>query len=1162
MLRGYGAIAITIPVSVYLAPELADIGQKAQSLGVGMRGIQLGCPAGFSAIDVNFTFEKDGAPMYRKILLTAAIVPLAITAVSAQGISKFFSGLNQSADDANKMSSELFAGFELRGIGPAFMSGRIADIDIDESDPSTWYVAVGSGGVWKTENAGTTWKPIFDDQTSYSIGDVTIDPSNPHTIWVGTGENVGGRHVGFGDGVYRSRDGGESWEHLGLEKSEHISTIIVHPDDPDTVFVASQGPLWSKGGERGLFKTTDGGKTWDNVLSAGEWTGVTDIVMDPRNPDRLYAATWQHHRTVAAYVGGGPESGVHVSDDGGATWQELKKGLPSGNMGKIGLAISPQNPDVVYAAIETDRREGGVWRSANRGASWTKMSDAVGGGTGPHYYQELYASPHQFDKIYLVSNYSQVSDDGGKTFVRINNEHKHVDDHAIAFRKDDPDYILFGSDGGLYESHDGEKSWRYIANLPVTQYYKVAVDDAVPFYNVYGGTQDNNTQGGPSRTDNRHGIRNSDWEVVLFADGHQPATEPGNPDIMYAEWQEGNLARVDRITGEVVHIQPQPEPGEPVERFNWDAPIFVSQHDPKRIYFGSYRLWRSDNRGDDWTAVSKDLTRNEDRMLLPVMGRQWSWEAGWDYLAMSQYNTITSVGESPLDENILYTGTDDGLINWTIDGGKTWNKVEVSSLPGVPKTAFVNDIRADLFDANTVYVALDNHKYGDFKPYLYKSTNNGRTWTSMLGDLPERNLVWRIVQDDEDKDLFFLATEFGLFFSVDGGTQWVELENGVPNISFRDVTIQRREDDVVAASFGRGFFILDDYSPLRGVDKAALGEEAHLFTGRRAWWYVEQHPLAFSEQGSQGHSFYRAENPPFGAVFTYYLKDDLKTQEKIRQEAEKENVEKWKDTPFPGYDVVEKERQETAPEVWLTVRDSDGNVVRRISGPTKKGFHRVAWDLRYPSMDVVRPVRNGDDEPSGFLAAPGEYTVSLSKRVQGETTELIGAQKFTVERLRKGALAGAEPQLAAEFWERAAKLDRGVSAASKVTGDLEDKIAELKTALGRTRSAPAELDDQWAVINQELNDIIEMMSGNQSMAAVGQEAPATVQSRLGKVMVGVGLSTYGPTGTHKKQLVYAEQEYAVARERLNKLTGETIPAFEAALLAAGGPWTTGGAIPE
>ena len=458
--------------------------------------------------------------------------------------------------DEGVMNADTFAGFEFRSIGPAFMAGRISDIEILPDDPATWIVGVGSGGVWRTDNAGTTWTPVFDDTGVFSIGTVTVDPSNPHTIWVGTGENTGSRHAGYGDGIYRSRDGGQSWEHMGLEDSERISEILVHPDDPDTLWVAAQGPLWSAGGERGLYKTTDGGQTWDLVLSAGEWTGVTDIVMDPRNPDRLVAATWQRHRTVAAYMGAGPESGVHVSDDGGETWREVTRGLPTGNIGKIGLAISPQNPDILYAAVETERRQGGVYRSSDRGESWTLMSDTVSGGTGPHYYQELYAHPHHFDRIILVSNTTQISDDGGATFTGLNNEHKHVDDHAIGFHPTDPDYMLVGSDGGLYETMDNQQSWRFIANMPITQFYDIAIDDAEPFYNVYGGTQDNSTQVGPSRTDSRHGIRNSDWEVTLFGDGHEPDIEPGNPDIAYSSWQQGNLVRVDRSTGEVVYIQP------------------------------------------------------------------------------------------------------------------------------------------------------------------------------------------------------------------------------------------------------------------------------------------------------------------------------------------------------------------------------------------------------------------------------------------------------------------------------------------------------------------------------------------------------------------------------------------------------------------------------
>ena len=819
-----------------------------------------------------------------------------------------------SQDDDGPLSESTFAGLELRTNGPAFMSGRIADIVIHPANHNVWYVAVGSGGVWKTTNSGTTWDPIFDGQDSYSIGALAMDPSNPNTIWVGTGENVGGRHVGYGDGVYVSHDGGGTWENVGLEKSEHIGKIIVHPTDPDTVWVAAQGPLWSAGGERGLYKTTDGGATWTRTLVGDEgddrWTGVTDLVIDPRDPNRLYAATWQRHRTVAAYVGGGPNSGIHRSDDGGETWTELTNGLPDGNMGKIGLAISPQRPDVVYAAIELDQREGGVWRTDDRGASWNKMSDRIAGGTGPHYYQEIYASPHAFDRIYFMDVRASVSNDGGATWESIADDSKHVDNHALAFRPDDPHYLLIGTDGGLYETFDHAETWRYIDNLPVTQFYKVAVDDAEPFYHVYGGTQDNNTQGGPSRTDNIHGIRNADWYVVLFGDGHQPATEPGNPDIVYAEWQQGNLVRADKTTGEIVYIQPQVEPDQEPNRFNWDAPILVSPHEPTRLYFASQRVWRSDDRGDSWEMVSGDLTRNQNRFEIEHMGRTWGWNTPWDTYAMSNYNTITSLAESPVREGLLYAGTDDGLIQVSEDGGENWREIEVGDLPGVPPEAFVNDIKADLFDADTVYVALDNHKNGDFKPYLLKSTDRGRRWKSIAGDLPDRHLVWRVVQDHVDRDLMFAGTEFAIFFTLDGGGKWIELTGNAPTISFRDLAIQRRENDLVAASFGRGFWFLDDYSVLREVDEEALEQEAAMFGVRDAWWYIPRGVLGNNERGSQGHGLYLAPNPPFGAVFTYHLAQDYKTDAQVRLEEEKDRVEARDDIAFPGWEDIEAERRQ------------------------------------------------------------------------------------------------------------------------------------------------------------------------------------------------------------------------------------------------------------
>ena len=1067
-----------------------------------------------------------------------------------------------------KLTAKTFSGLELRSIGPALMSGRIADIAIHPSDPSTWYVAVGFGGVWKTTNAGTTLTPIFDDEASYSIGCITLDPANPEVVWVGTGENVGGRHVGFGDGVYRSSDGGKSWENLGLKGSQHISKILIHPEDSKVVWVAAQGPLWSSGGDRGLYKTTDGGAIWTRVLADGEWTGVTDVVLDPRDPDILYAATWQHHRSVAAVMDGGPESGIHRSTDGGSSWIRLESGLPEGNMGKIGLAISPQKPDVVYAAIELDRRKGGVWRSTNRGASWEKRSDTVSGATGPHYYQELVASPHAFDRLYLMDVRIQISDDGGKTFRRMKEVAKHSDNHALAFLPDDPDWLLAGTDGGLYVTFDLAKNWRFVANLPVTQFYKLALDDTEPFYNIYGGTQDNNTQGGPSRTDSVNGISNADWFITVFADGHQPAVEPGNPDIVYSEWQQGNLVRTDRITGEIVYIQPQPEPGDPPERWNWDSPILISPHSPTRLYFASQRVWRSDDRGDSWRAVSPDLTHDQDRILLPLMGRVWSSDSPWDLSAMSKYNTITSLAESPVAEGLLWAGTDDGLIQVSADGGGSWRAIEVGSLPGVSSTAFVNDIKADLYDTDTVYVALDDHKNGDFKPYLLKSADRGRSWRSVAGDLPDRHLVWRLVQDHVKPDLLFAGTEFGIFFTIDGGGHWVKLSGGVPTIPFRDLAIQRRENDLAGASFGRGFFILDDYSALREINAEALASEALLFPVRTAQWYIPRRPLGGSGRASQGASFFLAENPPFGAVFTYYLSEDLHSRKEMRRQGEKELEKEGQDTPYPGYDELERERREDPPTILLTVRDTDGRAVRTIEGPAKAGFHRVAWDLRYPTTRAIEEVASrgtggddADDASSGFLAPPGSYTVTLAKKIDGRVTDLGGPTPFEVVKMREGTLPGTAPIEVAAFMREVATLQRAVTAAAEAVELGFKRIANLETALARSTIDPGGLDSELAALKSRLYTLEEALEGNTSQRQMGEPRPPSISRRLGVVTMGDRLSTYGPTLTHRRSFEIATGEFRDVREGLEALLEVDLPVLEAKMEAAGVPWTPGRPLP-
>ncbi|MDB9836315.1 glycosyl hydrolase [Flavobacteriaceae bacterium] len=1044
--------------------------------------------------------------------------------------------------------------FKFRNIGPAFLSGRIADIAVHPDNDNVWYVAVGSGGVWKTENSGTTWSPIFDDQVSYSTGCITIDPNDPARIWVGSGENVGGRHVGYGDGIYLSPDSGATWKNMGLKNSEHISKIVVHPNNSDVVWVASQGPLWKKGGERGVYKTTNGGKNWKRVLGNSEWTGATDLLIDPNDPQILYAATWDRHRTVAAYMGGGPGSGIHRSTDGGETWEKLSNGLPKSNMGKIGLALSPQKSNVVYAAIELDRTQGGVYRSADGGSSWSKMSDTVSGGTGPHYYQELYASPHKFDRLYLMNVRVLTSEDGGKSFTQLKEEKKHSDNHALIFKKDDPNYLMIGTDAGIYESFDLAQNWRYIKNLPLTQFYKVAVNNAEPFYSIFGGTQDNGSVGGPSATDEREGIANKHWYKTLFADGHQSATDPVHDDIIYAETQQGGLHRIDLTSGEPVMIQPQAQEGDPYERFNWDAPILVSPHNPARLYFASYRVWKSESRGDDWEPISRDLTRNEERIELPIMGRQQSWDNPWDVGAMSNYNSITSLSESPIKEGVLFAGTDDGYIQISQNGGQQWNQIPVTKL-GLPNRSFVNDIKADLFDSNTVYVVLDNHKEGDFNPYIYKSTDLGVSWKSISSNLPKRTLVWRIVQDHVNKNLLFAATEFGVYVSLNAGTAWQKLP-GTPTLPFRDLTIQKRENDLVAASFGRGFYVLDDYSALREMTAENLKRKGKLFAPRTAKWYVPR-----SNVGNTGADYFFSKNPTFGAVFTYHLSDDFSTKKEVRKKREKELNKKKLNVPFPGWDALDLEKDEKGAKVLLTIQDPQGNIIRKISAKAKKGSNRIAWDLKH--FNPFSIPENGKIKKGGYnsgaLAIPQAYTATLYLEDNGVVTQLDEPIVFDVKPIREGVLQGVSHQEYDEYRNNLSALIKKLDVLEDVLERGEEKLMALKAALNNSNIAPGPINKEIQALQKEAIAIKKSVEGSPSKDEIGERTPPGIQTHLRVAYRGMR-STYGPTPLHQKSMALAKKMTLKIEAKITSLQNDKIKPLEQKLKTLGAPYIQGQGI--
>ncbi len=1060
-------------------------------------------------------------------------------------------------DKDDTFSAATFSGLKWRSVGPALTSGRVSDIAVHPQNRHVYYVAAASGGVWKTENNGTNWQPVFDAQGSYSIGCVSIDPNNPFTIWVGTGENNSQRSVSFGDGVYKSLDGGKTWENMGLKDSQHIGKIVIDPRNSDVVYVAAQGPLWNAGGDRGLYKSSDGGKTWNKVLEISANTGVTDIVYDPRNPDVLVAASYQRRRRVWTLIDGGPESAIHKSKDAGKTWRKIEAGLPKKDMGRIGLAISPANPDVLYAIIEAARKAGGFFRSSNRGESWEKMSSYVSG--SPQYYQELVPDPQNVDRVYSMDTWMQVTNDGGKSFQKVGEQFKHVDNHAMWVDPTDANYLLAGCDGGVYESYDSGATWNFKANLPITQFYRVSVDNDFPFYNIYGGTQDNFTLGGPSRTTNMQGITNRDWFVTLGGDGFETVIDPQDPNILYSQFQYGGLVRFDKRSGEQIFIRPMPGKGEAPLRWNWDAALLISPHSHMRLYFSAQKVFRSDDRGNTWRAISPDLTRQLDRNKLKIMGKVQRVDAVAKNKSTSVFGNIVSLDESPLQEDLIYIGTDDGLIQITENGGQDWRKVE--QFPGVANMPYISDILASQHSAEVVYAAFDAHKDGDFKPYLLKSSNRGKSWVSIAADLPERGTVYTIAEDHVEPNLLFVGTEYGVFFTRDGGKKWVQLNSDMPVIAVRDLAIQKRENDLVAGSFGRGFYVLDDYTPLRHATSENLQQAAQFFPVKKAWMYMQDAPLGLKGKSFLGDSFFTAENPAFGAIFTYHLKDELKTREQVRQEKEDEMVDAGGTPDYPGWDELRAEKREEKPVIQLTITDAAGNIVRRLSGSTKAGFHRLAWDLRFPHSEPVSfepPSDNPFSEPSsGPLVVPGTYTVSLTKVVDGKETSLAAPQRFETVPLGTATLPTTDRAALLAFQQKTARLQRAVLGAGDAAAEVKMRIKHIKKAIRETTGAKQEWLSTAITLENRLKDLLIKLHGDPVIRAHNEPVPPSIRTRVQTVVSTQWTSSSAPTQTSVNAYEIAANEFSSVLEQLRTLIQVDLLEIEGQIEEAGAPFTPG-----
>ncbi len=1080
-----------------------------------------------------------------------------------------------------------FSALRARQIGPAFVSGRISQIAMFPDDSNHYLIALASGNIFATTNNGTTWTPVFDTYGSYSIGWIAIDPKNPSLVWVGTGENNNQRSVSYGDGVYKSEDGGRTFRNVGLKLTEHIARIVIDPRDSNVVYVAAPGPLWKGGGERGLYKTTDGGKTWSaSLIKVGDYTGASDVVMDPHNPDVLLAATHQRQRKYFGMIHGGPESALYRSIDAGKTWATVRGGFPQGDLGRIGLNYAPGAKNMIYAQVEGPEGRGGTYRSTDNGVTWEKRGTYDEQG---QYYSKVQVDPHNSDRIYIMNMNIMVSDDGGRTVTALGTRNKHVDNHDIWVDPHNANHYLVGCDGGLYESFDRAATWNFKGNLPTAQMYDVTVSEDAPFYFVYGGTQDNNSIGCPAKNKFTN-LTNADCFVTMGGDGFYSRVDPKDPNTIYANMQNGVMVRFDKRTGERVSIQPQPKKDEPGLRWNWDAPVIISPHSNTRLYFGAQKLYRSDDRGDSWKEISGDLTRGLDRNKLPLMGKVWPIDAIQKNVSTALYDNISSLSESPKVDGLIYVGTDDGLVQITEDGGKNWRKVEKPA--GVPEDAYVQRIIASQHDAGTVYVAYENHQNGDFKPYLIKSTDRGKTWTSLSATLPERGGVYAIAEDHVNAKLLFAGTEFGLYWSNTGGEKWMKLNIGLPTIMVRDLSIQKQMDDLVIGTFGRSIYILDDYSPLRTATAEIMQKDSHIFTSKPALSFLPQ-----SRGGDLGTSLFTAANPPVGAQITYNLKEALSTKRAERQRRDRAALARGETPPYPTPNQLRAEAEEETPGIVISIADSTGKVIRRIDAPAARGISRITWDLRaqgtalaaaIPMAGAVggggrggagggggrgggagAPAGGGGDEEmmamfagrggGGALVPPGKYTVTLAKRVEGVVTPLPGSQ--TVEVVGEGPSTKEDRLAMADYQEKLAKLQHALTATTQAATEAAARISAIRRAIDATLSLPVKLREETLRLEHQLDQINLALNGDRVWRATNEAVQASISDHVQSAAGPTRGTTGRPTKTALEQYQIASDGLAVEIPKLRKLLEIDLKALEKQLDAAGAP-PTPGRLPE
>jgi photosystem II stability/assembly factor-like uncharacterized protein len=1043
------------------------------------------------------------------------------------------------AFNAAAYDSSMLQEFAWRPIGPAVTSGRVVDLAVADGPNekgqmgTLLYAAAASGGVWKSVNAGTTWEPVFDKQSTASIGDIALAPSNSEIVWVGTGEANNQRSSSWGDGVYKSENGGRTWTNMGLKTSQHIGRIVVHPTNPNIVYVAAVGPLWTDGGERGLYKTIDGGKTWKAVLTISPYTGVTDVAMDPTDPNIMYAAAYQRQRKAYSFVGGGPESGIYKSIDAGETWTKLTEGLPKGDIGRIGLDISRSQPRTIYATLETKTPE--VYRSDDYGASWKKTGTYM---VYPWYMGQIRVDPTNPDRIYELGVPIFVSEDGGAT-SHPTAQSAHVDYHAMWIDPTDPNHFIVGNDGGVYITHDRGQTMDFVTNLPISQYYAIDVDNRLPFYYVYGGLQDNNSWAGPSQTRNRQGITSSDWYVTVGGDGFYSAVDPTDPNVVYAESQNGGIIRYDVKTGEQKSIQPEPKYGAENLRWNWSVPIVISPHDHNTVYFGAQYLFKSPYRGDSWEQLGGDLTRHLDRDKLPLMGKLWTDSAVARHAGTADFGNISTIDESPMRKGLLYVGTDDGLIQVSRDGGVTWTKID--KFPGVPDMTYVSRVVASSHNEGTVYATFDGHRSNDFKAYVLKSDDYGKTWKSISSNLPMSS-VQVIREHPRAANLLFIGNEVGAFYSGNGGSSWSKLQYNLPTVAVHDIKIHPRENDLIIGTHGRGIFIIDDITPLEKLADADRAGKLYLFPAKPVtlFNYNSSIPGGLRGAGALGERSFSAPNPPFGSTLTYYVKDSLP-----------------------------KGRTLT-----LAIFDSTGKRIRDLTVNSKAGMHRATWDLRLaapyynPTPAVGRGGRGGggggNGQPQGAFVLPGRYVARLTLAGRGDSVTASSVETpVVVNPDPLVLLSAADYQALHALRITAAGQQARVQATVRSAELIKEEMTEVKNALKSVQGSDS-LSRQANSIDREIDSILKAVRGDPNGpprdADDKNKYEPSIQERVNQVASEIGDVTSPPTQLQRETLDAAMNDLAVQTARLNTLLGTRVPSLNKALDAAGVPWTVGRSV--